>query len=178
MITTPFHHAAFLAAATVVATLLPVQASSGQTAGQARVDPPAATSDSAFRALQARGKSVMGVDQYTSAHKFEMLADGGRIVLERQENDSAGIATIRAHMRAVAEAFKRGDFSMSAQVHAMEVPGTRVLAGRRQHIEYTVEDLPRGAQVRITTKDEAALAALRQFFAFQNSDHRTGHSHD
>lgn len=167
---------AWLAAALLLA-MVPVHGLGAQAAGQAKSaqQPPAAQSDSAFRALQARGQTVMGVDQYTSAHRFEMLADGGRIVLERLENDSAGVATIRAHMRAVAEAFGKGDFSMSAQVHAMEVPGTKVLAARRAHVAYSVIDLPRGAAVRVTTTDAEAIAALKAFFDFQNSDHRTGH---
>src|SRR6478672_9598741 len=47
--------------------------------------------DSAFAAVQKRGAAVMGVDQYTSAHVFEDLPDGGRIVLERKDTtDSAG----------------------------------------------------------------------------------------
>ena len=37
-------------------------------------------SDSAFAAMQTRGQAVMGVDQYASAHVFEDLADGGRII--------------------------------------------------------------------------------------------------
>src|SRR6476469_1505122 len=54
--------------------------------------------DSAFAAVQARGAAVMGVDQYTSAHVFEDLADGGRIVLVRTDSsDSAGVSMIRAH---------------------------------------------------------------------------------
>lgn len=167
------------AATAVLLAMVPVHGLAAQAAGQAKggQQPPAAQSDSAFRALQARGHAVMGVDQYTSAHRFEMLADGGRIVLERLEDDSAGVATIRAHMRAVAEAFGKGDFGMSAQVHAMELPGTKVLVARRAHIAYSVLDLPRGAAVRVTTTDEQALAALKAFFDFQNADHRTGH-HD
>jgi len=54
----------------------------------------------------------MGVDQYTSAHVFEDLPDGGRIVLDRDSgSDTAGIATIRQHMRDVAAAFATGDFT-------------------------------------------------------------------
>ena len=40
-------------------------------------------SDTAFATMQARGQAVMGVDQYASAHVFEDVADGGRIVLDR-----------------------------------------------------------------------------------------------
>lgn len=159
----------------LVVVLVPARQSAAQAAGSRQ--PPAAQSDSAFRALQARGQTVMGVDQYTSAHRFEMLPDGGRIVLERLESDSVGIVTIRAHMRAVAAAFEKGDFSMSQQVHAMEVPGTRTLAARRGHIAYSVEELARGAAVRVKTTDAEALAALKAFFDFQNADHRTGHHH-
>ena len=161
-----------------VATLLFVSADVGiaQSTGQASgARPPAAQSDSAFRALQERGKGVMGVDQYTSAHRFELLPDGARIVLERLADDLTDTAAIRAHMRAVAVAFEQGDFSMSQQVHAMEVPGTRVMAARRAHIAYSVVDLPRGAAVRIVTSDRESLEALKAFIAFQNSDHRTGH---
>ncbi len=41
-------------------------------------------SDSAFAAMQVRGQTVMGVDQYASAHVFEDLEDGGRIVLDAE----------------------------------------------------------------------------------------------
>jgi len=34
-----------------------------------------------FSAMQARGEHVMGVNQYTSAHVFEDLPDGGRVVV-------------------------------------------------------------------------------------------------
>ena len=49
--------------------------------------------DSAFAAVQSRGQDVMGVDQATSSHVFEDLADGGRIVLER--DDASDTALVR-----------------------------------------------------------------------------------
>lgn len=147
-----------------------------------RATPRAASSagDSAgFAAMQARGQMVMGVDQYSSAHVFEDLPDGGRIVLDRPDTtDSAGIATIRAHMRAIAEAFSRGDFALPGQVHDQVVPGTDVLAARRELIRYQAFDRPRGGEVRITTTDSTALAAVRTFLAFQRHDHHAaGHEH-
>lgn len=129
--------------------------------------------DSTYAEVQRRGATVMGVDQYTSQHVFEPLPDGGRIVLQRDDStDTAGIATIRAHMREVAADFRAGDFSKPFQVHAMEVPGTKVMAVRRDAIAYTTRDLPRGAEVRITTADSVAVAAIHDFLAFQRSDHR------
>jgi hypothetical protein len=131
-----------------------------------------AGSDSLFAAVQERGAVAMGVDQYTSAHVFEPLPDGGRIVLQRDRVDSAGTATIRAHMEDIAVRFARGDFSLPGFVHAQEVPGTVVMAARRAVIRYQADTLPRGAEVRIRTDDPTALAAVHQFLAFQARDHR------
>jgi hypothetical protein len=137
---------------------------------------PLTPGDSAFRALQSRGAQVMGVDQYTSSHQFESLADGGRIELVRDVNDTAGVRTIRDHLRTVAHRFAEGDFSASATVHAGTVPGTAVMRTRRRMIRYEFRPLPRGAEVRIRTRDPDALRAIHEFLAFQRADHRTGES--
>jgi hypothetical protein len=134
--------------------------------------------DTAFAATQARGRRVMGVDQYTSAHVFEDLPDGGRIILERDSgSDTTGITTIRQHMRDVAAAFAAGDFTKPFQVHAAVVPGTAVMAARRAAIHYQERDRSRGAEVRIRTTDAAAVAAVHEFLAFQRSAHHAG-AHD
>jgi hypothetical protein len=137
----------------------------------------AAPADSGFAALQERGRAAMGVDQYTSTHRFDALADGGRIELQRDTDDAEGIATIRAHLRGIADAFARGDFRTPAMVHAGEVPGAAVMAERRAVIRYEYRDLPRGGEVRIVTADPDALAAIHAFMAFQRGDHRAGGVH-
>jgi len=134
----------------------------------------AAGEDTAFAALQERGKMAMGVDQYTSTHVFDSLEDGGRIELQRDEDDPEGVAVIRRHMQEIAAAFTRGDFRIPGFVHSREVPGTRVMAERRAHITYTYRPLPRGGEVRITTRDPVALAAIHEFLAFQRREHRSG----
>lgn len=134
--------------------------------------------DTAFAALQARGEAAMGVDQYTSSHVFESLPDGGRIVLQRDSSDAAGTDTIRAHMRHIAERFAAGDFALPGFVHDVTVPGTAVMAERRALISWVADTMPRGGQVRITTTDPAALAAIHAFLDFQRMDHRAaGHGH-
>jgi hypothetical protein len=134
------------------------------------------TRDSGFAELQRRGQAAMGVNQYTSSHVFEPLSDGGRIVLQRQTDDSAGAAAIRAHMSTIAEQFRGGDFAIPGFVHAQRVPGTDVMVARRARISYTADTLPRGGQVRITTDDPAALAAVHEFLAFQRREHHAaGH---
>jgi hypothetical protein len=135
---------------------------------------PAMTSDSAFRALQQRGKGTMGVDQDASQHRFQDLPDGGRIELQMRDADSAGVATIRTHLQETARQFTAGIFSAPDSTHAMTVPGTTVMAAKQGKIHYTYHDLPLGGEVRISTTDPESLAAVREFLAFQRSDHRTG----
>jgi hypothetical protein len=135
-----------------------------------RVSP--AKSDSAFAALQQRGAGVMGVDQYTSTHQFASLRDGGTIALERDAGDTAGVRTIREHLRRITQAFAEGDFSASTAVHAQAVPGVNVMRARRQSIRYEFRALPGGGEVRITTSDPDALRAIHEFLAFQRADHR------
>jgi hypothetical protein len=127
-----------------------------------------------FAALQARGAEVMGVDQYTSTHRFDKFPDGGRIELQRDADDAAGTQEIRAHLRRIATAFSEGDFSASARVHGVEPPGTEVMRARRDLISYTVSDMPRGAELRIRTGDGEAIAAIHRFMDFQRGDHRSG----
>ena len=92
----------------------------------------------------------------------------------RAKLDPDGVATIRAHLRTIADAFSRGDFATPAFVHAEQVPGTEVMAARRAHIRYLYRDLPRGGEVRMVTEDAEALRAIHAFMAYQRSDHRAG----
>lgn len=137
-----------------------------------------ASADSGFAAVQERGRTAMGVDQYTSTHLFQPLPDGGRIELQRDEVDSAGRARILAHMHEISRAFASGDFAVPGFVHAREVPGTSVMAARRAAISYVVESLPRGGALRLETSDSSAVEAIHRFLAFQRMDHRAGAHHD
>lgn len=132
-------------------------------------------SDTSFAALQARGKMAMGVDQYASAHRFDVLSDGGRIALEMKGGDSLAVAQIRAHMKLIEHAFQAGDFSTPEFVHARSMPGTDIMSRNKALIRYTYADLPRGGEVRITTTDSASLAAIREFLTAQRGDHRAAH---
>jgi hypothetical protein len=136
------------------------------------------SADSAFALVQARGQSAMGVDQYTSQHQFESLPDGGRITLTRDPSDTAGGAQIRAHMQEIAAAFRQGIFDLPGFVHDREVPGTAVMRARGAHIRYFPDSAPGGGQLRISSRDSIAVAAIHEFLAFQRRDHRVGdHAH-
>jgi hypothetical protein len=130
--------------------------------------------DTGFAALQQRGKMVMGVDQYTSMHRFDDLADGGRIVLTRSPEDTAGVRAIRAHLAEITSAFADGDFSHTMMVHQHALPGTDVMRERRAAISYRMDTLPGGGAVRISTRDSTALRAIHEFLAAQRGEHHAG----
>lgn len=127
--------------------------------------------DSAYHVQQLRGRVIMGVDQYTSTHQFEDLADGGRIELQRDRDDARSVSAIRAHLKSISEAFQKGDFSAPALVHMKQVPGAGEMAARKSALRYVFRELPRGGEVRIITKDALALKAVHAFLAFQRSEH-------
>jgi hypothetical protein len=127
--------------------------------------------DSAFAAMQQRGKIAMGVDQYSSSHRFDDLPDGGRIELQRDPSDSIGVRTIREHLQKIAAAFSQGDFSTPGFVHADSIPGTSTMRAHRSAIRYRFAPLPGGGEVRITTRDPAAVTAVHEFLAYQRQEH-------
>lgn len=128
--------------------------------------------DSAYTALQQRGKMAMGVDQYASQHQFDILPGGGRIALEMKGDDSLSIAQIRAHLKLIEHAFQAGDFSTPEFVHMRSMPGTDIMSRNKARIAYSYADLPRGGEIRITTKDPESLAAIHEFMSAQRGDHK------
>jgi hypothetical protein len=125
----------------------------------------AQTSDSAFVAMEALG-----------AHRFEDLADGGRIQLTRDPTDSAGIRNVRTHLAEIARAFAAGDFTTPGVVHAgKQVPGAATMTARREHIDYRFRALPAGGELRMITRDPDALKAIHQYLAFQRAEHQHQH---
>ena len=130
--------------------------------------------DSGYAAMQRRGQAAMGVNQYTSAHKFEDLPEGGRIELQADSTDTADVHTIREHLQGIAKAFAAGNFSTPGFVHAEEVPGTATMRRKRAAIQYRFELLPGGGDVRISTRDDIAIKAVHEFLAYQRHEHRVG----
>jgi len=157
----------------VLSTLVLLAAAGCTTSAPATGAGPA-PADSSFHALQHRGERAMGVDQYTSTHRFDALPDGGRVELQRDVDDPEGVATIRAHLQEVSAAFAAGDFSTPAFVHMREMPGAADMARLRDRISYAYGPLPRGGQVRITSQDPEAIRAIHAFIGAQRMDHHSG----
>ncbi len=160
--------------AQILACLLLIYGCAGGARDDASDSGSVASGDTSFAAMQARGQEVMGVDQYASTHHFTDLPDGGTIVLLSDEGDSTDVAAIRAHLRDIAGAFGRGDFTSPGMVHHETVPGTDVMKAKASEIRYEYAERERGGEVRIRTRDPEALTAIRAFLAYQRDAH---HAH-
>jgi hypothetical protein len=131
--------------------------------------------------LDQRGDQVMGLDHARTTHHFRVEPDGGIIQVEANDAaDTESRQAIRSHLTEIAQAFSRGDFSAPFAIHQRVMPGVPVLIEKKEAVRYRYEETERGAQVRITTQEPAAVAAIHEFLRAQIGDHRTGdplHSH-
>jgi len=76
----------------------------------------------------------------------------------------------------IAVKFSQGDFAIPMFIHSTVPPGVETMKRLKSEITYDAENTERGAQLRITTRDPEALAAIHSFLSFQIRDHRTGES--
>jgi hypothetical protein len=130
-----------------------------------------------FAGLNARGDQGMGFSHEKTTHHFHLLADGGAIEIQSNEPaDAASQEAIRQHLAMIAIKFSEGDFAIPMFIHATLPPGVETMKRLKSTITYDAENTERGAQLRMTTHDAAALAAIHSFLSFQIHDHQTGDS--
>jgi hypothetical protein len=126
-------------------------------------------------ALKHRGAEAMGFDQDATVHHFRLSAAGGSIeVTAKAENADTLIGEVRTHLKVIADEFSRGIFDNPFKTHAEMPPGVDVMQKRAETIAYTFEVVPKGATVRIRTKDRRALRAIHDFLKYQIKEHQTG----
>lgn len=124
----------------------------------------------------ARAATVMGFDQQATTHHFHLYDDGGAIeVSVNDPGDAKDRDAIRSHLPHIAMMFGSGNFDAPMLVHdSTHVPGTAVMAERRDHIRYTYVETSNGGRVEIVTSDPQALAAVHAFLTYQIVEHKTG----
>lgn len=125
------------------------------------------------QAVDAR-HDTFGMAHDVSAHHFRLFRDGGAIELRANDpRDTATVSAIRKHLRKVAAAFARNDFSTPAFVHGYPPDGIDTMKRLSNRIRYRYESVDAGGRIRVTTSDRAALAAIHDFMKFQVAEHRT-----
>jgi len=128
------------------------------------------------QAGHSRAGMVMGFDQGATTHHFRLYANGGAIdVAVNDPDDTKDRDAIRSHLPHIAMMFGSGNFDAPMLVHdSSHVPGTTVMADRREQIRYTYVETPNGGRVDIVTTDPQALAAVHAFLTYQIAEHKTG----
>jgi hypothetical protein len=69
----------------------------------------------------------------------------------------------------IAVKFSQGDFAIPMFIHATVPPGVETMKRLKSEIKYDAENTERGAQLRITTHDPEALAAIHSFLRFRSA---------
>jgi hypothetical protein len=121
-----------------------------------------------------RHDQATGVSHEGSAHHFLLAPDGGTIRLEATSADKDARDAIRQHLQVVARAFAAGDFALPMLIHDQVPPGVDVMKAMKAVVRYEYAPRDNGGDVRISTSDPAALAAVHAFLRFQIDDHGTG----
>jgi len=134
-------------------------------------------SDLADEQMNKRGDHVMGFDHTKTTHHFLLQEFGGSIeVTANSSNDLESSEQIRMHLKHIAMMFADGNFNAPMLIHDQTPPGVPVMQELKGEIKYNFEEIDRGAAVRISTKNPAALKAIHDFLRFQIKEHKTGDS--
>lgn len=141
---------------------------------QDHADCPMAHSKSGHDGVDRRHDAVTGVHHDHATHHFLLTPTGGTIRLEAQDGKRVTRDRIREHLKVVARAFADGDFALPMLVHDQVPPGVDDMKKMKDAITYEFASTDAGGEVRIVTKDPAALAAVHEFLRFQIEDHGTG----
>jgi hypothetical protein len=104
---------------------------------------------------------------------------GGSIEITANNSDDVeSREQIRMHLKHIAKMFAEGNFNAPMLIHDQTPPGVPVMLELKGEIKYNYEEIDRGAAVRISTKNPAALKAIYDFLRFQIKEHKTGDSLD
>ena len=121
-------------------------------------------------------RAVMGFDQDRTTHHFLLRPDGGVISVEvKDATDTKNRDAIRSHLPHIALMFGSGNFAAPMLVHeSASVPGTTVMAAKKDAVRYQYAETPKGGRVTITTTDPEALEAVHAFLRYQITEHKAG----
>jgi len=134
-------------------------------------------SDMPDEQMNKRGDHVMGFDHTKTTHHFLLQEFGGSIeVTANSSEDLESSSQIRMHLKHIAMMFADGNFNAPMLIHDQTPPGVPVMQELKGEIKYDFEEIDRGAAVRISTKNPAALKAIHDFLRFQIKEHKTGDS--
>lgn len=138
----------------------------------AKVSPANTTTSFNQTEMLERGNAAMGFNQSMIHHHFMATTTGGEImIMSTNMSDTKTIDEIRSHVRDIQYEFSQGNFTKPFYIHAQVVPGTDVMAAKKDLIQYSVNDIDGGSALILTTNDTELLHAIQQFMEFQSNQH-------
>jgi hypothetical protein len=130
---------------------------------------------SSMSSMLERGNIAMGFNQSKIMHHFVATPTGGEIIIVAlNSSDVKTINQIRNHVIEIQKEFSEGNFTKPFFIHAQKVPGTKIMAEKKDLINYSVQQIKNGYMLVLTTSDRELIAAIKQFMVFQASQH-AGH---
>jgi hypothetical protein len=133
--------------------------------------------DSHSSQVNERGDKAMGFSHQKTKHRFRLWVNGGAIeVTANDPGDAESRDQIRKHLGHIAQMFGDGNFDAPMLTHGKTPLGVPVLQNLKREVRYEYEEIEGGGRVRISTANQAALAAVHEFLRFQIEDHQTGDS--
>jgi hypothetical protein len=122
--------------------------------------------------IHEMGHSVMPFDLNKTTHIFRMTDSGGvQTVVVKDAQGKDQIGPIRQHLQHEAEAFQRGDYADPMSLHGAAMPGVSELASHHADITVSYSELPLGAALSFTTRDQHLVTAIHRWFGAQLSEH-------
>jgi hypothetical protein len=130
---------------------------------------------SSMSSMLERGNIAMGFNQSNIMHHFVVTPIGGEIIIVAlNSSDVKTINQIKNHVIEIQKDFSEGNFTKPFFIHAQEVPGTKIMAEKKDLINYSIQQIKNGYMLVLTTSDGQLIEAIKQFMAFQASQH-AGH---
>lgn len=124
-----------------------------------------------------KGAMVMPFNLAKTTHYFDDNATGGIETIKANDpRDAEQVRLVRSHLAEEAERFARGDFSNPARIHGNHMLGMGQLAAAGNALRVSYKEVPGGASLTYTSRDQTVVTAIHDWFAAQRSDH-AAHAH-
>lgn len=123
--------------------------------------------------VRRRVQKVVPYDVDKTLQEFSKTVHGGvQHVVAKSADDGGQIKLIQEHLRKLADAFRKGDFSASERIHGVGMPGLAQLKmARPDEIRFDYKALPNGARIHYATEYPRYVQALHEWFDAQIQDH-------
>ncbi len=104
---------------------------------------------------------------------FTKTVHGGiQHVVAKSADNTKQIKLIRSHLLKIANEFRKGNFSITEQIHGTDMPGLAQLkTAETDDIKFEYKALPDGAQIHYSTEYPEFVQALHLWFDAQIIEH-------